>query len=108
MVSSTKYWFITNYTTYGNLRVDLIMYIGLHQDIELAKSLAKSALMKNSHVLNTPAPEVCVFKISENMIHMAIRPYTDQTNYWDVYFGVQELVKKSWDEHGILSPLDVK
>lgn len=95
---------ITNYTTAGNLRVDLIMFIAVDQNIELAKDLAKQALSQHPKVLQTPAPEVVVFKIANDMIHMAIRPHTLQADYWEVYFGVQELVKKSWDAHHILSP----
>ncbi len=95
---------ITNYTRFGNLRVDLMMYIGLDQEIELAKVTAKEALAGHPKVLTSPAPEVCVFKISDSMIHMAIRPYTIQQDYWQVYFGVQELVKKAWDQAGIRPP----
>jgi hypothetical protein len=31
-----------------------------------------------------------------------------QADYWDVYFGVQELVKKEWDEKGIAGPKQEK
>ena len=39
------------------------------------------------------------------MVTLAIRPYTYQQSYWDVFFGVQELVKKAFDEHGIAGPV---
>ena len=38
------------------------------------------------------------------MCSLAIRPYTVQADYWDVYFGVQELVKKAFDAHKIEGP----
>ena len=69
---------ITNYNTHGNLRVDLNIAIALDQD--------------------------SVLKIADGMCTLAIRPYTVQADYWDVYFGVQELVKKAFDANKIQGP----
>ena len=95
---------ITNYTTHGNLRVDLNMAIALDQDIDIARTVAIKAMLSHNKVLQTPAPEVSVLKVSDGMCTLAIRPYTTQTEYWNVYFGVQELVKKAWDSNNISGP----
>lgn len=95
---------ITNYTTHGNLRVDLTMAIALNQDIDVARKVATEAMLSHPKVLKTPAPEVSVLKVADGMCSLAIRPYTLQADYWDVYFGVQELVKKAFDANGIEGP----
>ncbi|MFN8259801.1 MAG: mechanosensitive ion channel [Chitinophagales bacterium] len=95
---------ITNFTTHGNLRVDLSMAIALDQDIDIARKVATEAMLSHPKVLKTPAPEVSVLKVADGMCSLAIRPYTVQSDYWDVYFGVQELVKKAFDAHGIQGP----
>ncbi len=95
---------ITNYTTHGNLRVDLAMAIALDQDIDAARKVATEAMLSHPKVLKTPSPEVSVLKIADGMCSLAVRPYTVQADYWDVYFGVQELVKKAWDKAGIAGP----
>lgn len=95
---------ITNFTTHGNLRVDLSMAIALDQDIDIARKVATEAMLSYPKVLKTPAPEVSVLKVADGMCSLAIRPYTVQSDYWDVYFGVQELVKKAFDAHGIQGP----
>ena len=95
---------ITNYNTHGNLRVDLGIAIALDQDIDKARAVATEAMLSHPKVLKTPAPEVSVLKVADGMCSLAIRPYTVQADYWDVYFGVQELVKKAFDANKIEGP----
>ena len=95
---------IINYTTGGHLRVDMNMAIAPDMDIEKARRIAVEAMLTHPKVLRTPAPEVAVNKISDGMINLAIRPYCNQADYWEVYFGIQELVHKAWGANGIDSP----
>ncbi len=99
---------ITNYTTHGNLRVDITMAIALDTDIDQARQVAIEAMQQHPKVLKTPAPEVSVLEVANGMTSLAIRPYTLQADYWDVYFGVQELVKKAFDTHGIAGPIPTR
>lgn len=96
---------ITNYTSNGYLRVDLVMAIAPHMSIEKARAVAKEAMLSHSKVLQLPAPEVSVLKVGDGMITLAIRPYCLQADYWDVFFGAQELVKVAFDKHGIEGPI---
>ena len=56
-------------------------------------------------VLKTPAPEVHVLKVGDGMVTLAIRPYARQQDYWEVFFGVQEAIKKAWDAAGVSAPV---
>lgn len=95
---------ITNYTTYGNLRVDISMAISSDQDIELAKASAIRALLRHPKVIHEPAPTVSVAKVADGMITLSIQPYCAQQDYWDVFFGCTELVKKGWDADAVHGP----
>ncbi|WP_205529392.1 mechanosensitive ion channel family protein [Taibaiella koreensis] len=99
---------ITNYTTHGNLRVDLVMAVALDVDIDTARRIASEAMLQHPKVLKAPAPEVSVLKVGDGMTSLAIRPYTTQADYWDVYFGVQELVKKAFDANGVAGPIPTR
>ncbi|MBK8626399.1 MAG: mechanosensitive ion channel family protein [Saprospiraceae bacterium] len=96
---------IVNYTTHGNLRVDMNMAIALDQDIEAARKIAIAAMLQHPKVLSTPAPEVSVLKIGDGMTTLALRPYCAQQDYWDVYFGTLELVKDAFDANQIEGPV---
>jgi small conductance mechanosensitive channel len=39
------------------------------------------------------------------MVTLAIRPFTNQGNYWDVFFEIQEQVKYAFDANGIAGPI---
>ncbi len=95
---------ITNYTTFGNLRVDITMAISPDQDIDLAKKTAIDAMLSHPKVLKSPMPEVSMLKVGDGMVSLAIRPYCVQADYWDVYFGCTELVKTAWDKANIQGP----
>lgn len=95
---------ITNYTTAGHLRVDLAIAISLDQDVDKAREVALTAMKQFPGVLDSPSPEVAVLKVADFMTTLAIRPYCTQVEYWNVYFGVQEAVKKAFDANGIVGP----
>lgn len=96
---------ITNYTSNGHLRVDLAMAIAPDMSIEQARTIAKQAMLSHDKVLKDPQPEVSVLKVGDGMVTLAIRPYCQQADYWDVFFGVQELVKVAFDANGIQGPI---
>lgn len=96
---------IINYTSHGNLRVDTTLAIAPDQDIEKAKQLAVDAMLRIPTVLKSPAPEVNVLKIADGMVTLAVRPYSLQPDYWEVFFATQEAVKKAWDDAGIQGPI---
>jgi small conductance mechanosensitive channel len=99
---------ITNYNTHGNLRVDITMAIALDMNIDQAREIATAAMLTHPKVLGTPAPEVNVLKVGDGMVQLAVRPYTTQSDYWDVFFGVQERVKKAFDANGIAGPIPTR
>lgn len=96
---------IVNYTTHGNLRVDINMAIDPGVSIEKARKVAIDAMLALPDVLHTPAPEVSVLKVGDGMTTLAIRPYCAQKDYWTVFFGAQEAVKNAFDAHGVDGPI---
>lgn len=96
---------IVNYTTHGNLRVDLVMAVDPSVSIEKARAVATEAMLSHPKVLRTPAPEVNVLKVADGMTTLAIRPYCAQADYWDVFFGAQEKVKNAFDANNIPGPI---
>lgn len=95
---------ITNFNTAGFLRVDIDMAISNDQDFDKARAVALDAVKKHPKVLSTPAPDIAMNSVSDFMTKIVVRPYTTQADYWDVYFGVTELVKKAFDANGIVGP----
>lgn len=99
---------IINYSRHGNLRVDIAMAISPSMDIEKAKSVAMQVMQANEKVLKEPAPSVNVQKVGDGMVTLAIRPYADQSQYWDVFFEIQEQVKLAFDQNQVEGPIPTR
>jgi small conductance mechanosensitive channel len=99
---------IINYSKHGNLRVDISMAVAPDTNIQRAKEVAMQVLKANDKVLAEPAPSVNVIKVGDGMVTLAIRPFTNQENYWDTFFGLQEQLKNAFDSNGIAGPIPTR
>lgn len=96
---------IVNYTTHGNLRVDITMAIALDANVEKAKKVALDTINNHSKVLKTPAASVFLESVKDGMAVLAIRPYCAQPDYWDVFYGCTEAIKNAFAENAIAGPV---
>jgi len=95
---------IINYTSLGQLRVDLNIGIGYGDDIKKAKEVIMKALTDNPKVLKNPAPTVAVSELGDNAINLVVRPFSNVDHYWDVYFEALEDSKNALDAAGVKIP----
>ena len=95
---------ITNYSTLGKIRVDLIMGISYESDIRKAKEILLAVMQKHEKVLKDPAPFVGVESLGDSSVNLAVRPHSTPEDYWDVYFDIYEEGKIALDENGITIP----
>ncbi len=95
---------ITNYTTLGKIRVDLVMGISYESNIKLAKDTLMAIMEKHPKVMKDPAPFVGVLELGDSSVNLAVRPFTSPETYWDVYFDIYEQGKIALDEAGVAIP----
>ena len=95
---------ITNYSREGKVRVDIAIGISYASNIKLAKEVLLSVLENNLKVLSYPPPFVGVLELADSSIKLAVRPYCLPSDYWEVYFEVQEACKLALDEVKIKIP----
>jgi len=95
---------ITNYTTAGKIRVDLVFGVGYSDDIDKTKSVIMDELTKHPKTMQDPAPFVGLVELADSSVNFAARPYCDPAHYWDVYFDLMESVKKRLDAEGLNIP----
>lgn len=95
---------ITNYTTEGLIRVDMTIGISYSADIKKAKETLLNVMNNHPKVLKTPAAFVGVSELADSSVNLAVRPYCDPNDYWDVYFDVYEQGKLALDEANVEIP----
>ena len=95
---------ITNYSANDTRRVDLSAGIGYADDIDKARTAIQAVLAETDGVLKSPAPDILVSEMADSSVNFAVRPWCRPDDYWKVYFGVIEGIKKKFDEEGISIP----
>ncbi|HET6628603.1 MAG TPA: mechanosensitive ion channel domain-containing protein [Woeseiaceae bacterium] len=96
---------ITNYSALPTRRIDLVFRIGYEEDIERARGAIRELVEADERVLEEPPCQIVVGELSEYSIHLYVRPWVDNSDYWSVYFDLTESVKKRFDALGISVPL---
>jgi small conductance mechanosensitive channel len=95
---------ITNYSANNTRRVDLAAGISYGDDIDKARTAIEAVLKEVPGILQSPAPDILVSEMADSSVNFAVRPWCHPNDYWGVYFGVTEGIKKKFDADGICIP----
>ncbi len=95
---------IVNYTVEGKIRVDLSVGVSYSADIDETKAVLMEVLVAHDKVMQDPAPFVGVSEMADSSVNFVVRPHCLPKDYWEVYFSVNEAVKKALDKNAISIP----
>jgi small conductance mechanosensitive channel len=98
---------LTNYSAQPHRRIDLIFGTKYENDIDRVKQIIWDVLEQDRRILEEPKTLVGVLDWGTIGIRFAVRPWVETEDYWDVYFEMQEAIKKRFDEEGIVVPCEV-
>jgi small conductance mechanosensitive channel len=95
---------IVNYTAKDIRRVDIVAGVSYGDDLDKVKSVLEEILAKDDRILKDPAPTIGVLELADSSVNFAVRPWVKTADYWDVFFAIQEGLKKRFDAEGISIP----
>ena len=95
---------VVNYSTESTRRVDFTFGISYDDDIDKAKQILLELAESNSNIIQDPKPYVAVSELGDNSVSIILRVWTASSDYWSVFFYMQELVKKTFDKQGLSFP----
>lgn len=96
---------ITNFTAEDKRRVDMEFGIGYGDDIKKAKEVLSKIIAEDSRILNEPAePFIAVKSLGDSCVNLVVRAWAKSSDYWGIYFDMQEKVKLTFDQAGISIP----
>jgi small conductance mechanosensitive channel len=95
---------LTNYSTEKNRRIDWTFGIGYQDDIDQARKVLQELIAADSRIFTDPAPQIVVSELADSSVNFAVRVWSEGAHYWDIYFEMQESVKKTFDNKGISIP----
>ncbi len=95
---------VTNYSTEPMRRVDMKVSVAYQASTEAVKAAVMEVIDKDERVLRTDEtkePFVRLSAYNSNDIEYTIRVWTENVNYWGVYFDTMEAIRESFAAHGI-------
>jgi small conductance mechanosensitive channel len=95
---------MVNFSTEPRRRVDMDFGIGYNDDINKAKDVLKSMVDSDTRVLKDPAPQIVVGELADSSVNFKVRAWCEASDYWGIYFDMQEKVKANFDKEGISIP----
>ena len=95
---------VTNYSTEGRLRAQLVFGISYEDDIAKAKGILYEVLRKNSRVLENPEPFVGVKTMNESSVDFDVHAWVRVEDYWAVRWELTEVAKVELEAAGITIP----
>lgn len=95
---------INNYSAEDIRRVDWKFSISYGDDYDTAKAAIESLFNADPRVLQEPQPFVALSSLSESSIDITVRVWTKASDYWGVYFDMNEQIYKTLPTKGIHFP----
>lgn len=95
---------IQNFSTNSFRRVDLVAQLPHGADPHKAIAVLQEGIKQIPNVLADPVPcvEILTFNLAGPVL--AVRPFCNNKNYWQVYFDTNMLIKKAFTDAGFSVP----
>ena len=96
---------VDNYSQATNRRLDWNISISYGDDIDVARKAILEMLAADSRVLKEPAaPMVAVKELGDNAVILLVRCWTANSNYWSLFWDMNEKMYKELPAKGINFP----
>ena len=95
---------ITNFTKAEKRRVDLIFGISYGDNLKIAKDLISKFIEEDKRIILDPPPFIGVEALTNISVDISVRVWTETTDYWDVYYSLNERVFAEFELAGLHFP----
>ena len=92
---------INNYSAEPLRRVDRVFSASYESTTEEVKAAILQAIDMDSRILKDPAPFVRLSDYKDSCIEYTVRVWCNGPDYWDVYFDLNENVRKCFNENNV-------
>lgn len=97
---------VINYSVKDTRRVDFEFSAAYGSDIDKVNKVMLTVANANDKVLKDPAPFVALHHQEASALVFVLRVWCNSSDYWNVYFALEENMKKAFDAVGIEIPFN--
>ena len=95
---------IINYSRQPNRRVDLVIGVAYDTDVSHVKRILQEVVKQDARILHELGNTIRLTEMAASSLNYAVRVWTANADYWDVYYDLMENIKTTLDEHQIGIP----
>jgi small conductance mechanosensitive channel len=95
---------IQNFSANAYRRVDLVAQLNHSVDTQAAIQLLKERLSTIPNIMADPIPDVEILEFNLSGPVLAVRPYCHNSDYWQVYFDTNKVIRESFGDAGYPVP----
>jgi small conductance mechanosensitive channel len=95
---------IVNYSAKPTRRVDLTVGVSYGDNLDKVREVISGIVAADDRILVDPGPTIAVSELADSSVNFAVRVWVNGSDYWPVFFDLNETIKKRFDEEGISIP----
>ncbi len=95
---------LTNYSTQPQRRVDWSFGIGYGDSFDHAKKILLQLIAEDKRILLDPQPFIALGELADSSVNITVRVWVNASDYWGVFFDMNEKVYKTFAKEGINIP----
>jgi small conductance mechanosensitive channel len=92
---------VTNYSKKGIIRLELKVTMPYDEDFPKVKEIIKEALAPIDKILKNPKTDIGIVNFDTHFVELAVLPYTQPDNYWEVTYESYQRIKSAFSQHNI-------
>ena len=66
--------------------------------------MVREVLTADKRILNDPAPFIALHALDASSVNVVVRVWVESSDYWGVYFDINETIYATFNEKGINFP----
>lgn len=95
---------IVNFSARDTRRIDMTFGIGYEDDIKKARDIMRAIVTADERILDDPETVIAVSELADSSVNFIVRPWVNSSDYWPVYWDLNEKIKIAFDDNGISIP----
>lgn len=95
---------ITNYSAFGQRRIDLVIGVSYNDDLKVARDVMTSTTLAHPDVLEEPELSVLMLELGESSVDFGVRPWVKTADYWRVRSELLTQIKTDLEAAGCSIP----
>lgn len=92
---------VVNYSTEPLRRVDMKFCASYDDSTEAVRDAILSAAAEDGRIVAEPEPFVAINEYKASAVEYIVRLWCKNSDYWNVYYGMNERVRRSFEEKGV-------